>query len=194
MKRFHCSINATQRGYSFFRGSDFHASRGWLWRFCRRHGGIRQLSLQGEKVSVNESVVEPFKASLQDLLECEHLTLDQVYNCDEIGLCYRMVPIKTLAAKSERSASAMKKQKERVTVMCCSNATGMYKLPLVVIGKAQNPRCFKHLSKNTPPAHYCAQKSAWMDSHIFSDWFHHHFIPAVKTYQRVILQSEHCFY
>ena len=44
-----------------------------------------------------------------------------------------MVPNKTLA-KSERSASIMKKQKERVTVMCCSNATGMHKLPLVVIG------------------------------------------------------------
>ena len=91
-----------------FSETDFQASRGWFWRFCRRHG-IRQLSLQGEKVSANESVIEPFKASLLELLEREYLTLDQVYNCDETGLCYRMVPNKTLAAKSERSASAMKK-------------------------------------------------------------------------------------
>ena len=44
--------------------------------------------LAREKVSANESVVEPFKGSLQELLECEHLTLDQVYNCDETGLFY----------------------------------------------------------------------------------------------------------
>ena len=35
--------------------SSFQASRGWLWRFCQRHG-IRQLSLQGEKVSSDVSV------------------------------------------------------------------------------------------------------------------------------------------
>ena len=36
----------------------FQASRGWLWQFCDHHG-IRQLSLQGEKVSSDASAVEP---------------------------------------------------------------------------------------------------------------------------------------
>lgn len=72
----------------------FQANRGWLWHFCQRHG-IRQLSLQGEKVSSDAAAVEPFKVELQELLEREHLTLDQLYNCDETGLCYRMLPDKT---------------------------------------------------------------------------------------------------
>ena len=72
----------------------FQASRGWLWRFCQHHG-IRQLSLQGEKVPSDASAVEPFQNELQELMEREHLTLDQLYNCDETGLCYRMLLNKT---------------------------------------------------------------------------------------------------
>ena len=161
--------------------SSFQASRGWLWRFCQRHG-IRQLSLQGEKVSSDVSAVEPFKKELQELLEREHLTLDQLFNCDETGLCFRMLPDKTLAARSEKDASAMKKQKERVTLMSCSNATGMLKLPLMVIGKSANPRCFKNINKAALPVLYRAQKNAWMDSQIFSDWFHKDFVPSVTKY------------
>ena len=86
----------------------FQASRSWLWRFCNRHG-IRQLSLQGEKVSSNTSCIEPFKEELQQLLERESLTLEQLYNCDETGLYYRMLPNKTLASRSEKEASGMKK-------------------------------------------------------------------------------------
>ena len=47
------------------------------------------------------SAVEPFK---DDLLKREHLTLDHLYNCDETGLCYRMLPDKTLAARPEKDA------------------------------------------------------------------------------------------
>ena len=159
----------------------FQASRGWLWRFCQRHG-IWQLSLQGEKVSSDASAVEPFKQGLKEFIERQHLTLQQLYNCDETGLYYRMLPAKTLACRSEREASGMKKMKERVTLMACSNATGMHKLPLVVIGKSANPRCFKNVNKKALPVHYCSHKSAWMECKIFTDWFHYQFVPAVTKY------------
>ncbi len=41
-------------------GAPFQASRGWLWRFCQRHG-VRNLSLQGENVSCNDSAVDHLK-------------------------------------------------------------------------------------------------------------------------------------
>ena len=157
----------------------FQASRGWLWHFCQRHG-IQQLSLQGEKVSSDTSNIEPFKEELQELLEREALTLEHLYNCDETGLCYRMLPSKTLASMSEKEA--MKKQKDRVTLMACCNATGMHKLPLMFIGKAKNPRCFKNINKEALPVHYCSQKNAWVHSEIFSDWFHNEFVPAVTKH------------
>ena len=126
--------------------STFQASTGWQWRFCQRHG-IRQLSLQGEKLSADLDAPDPFREKLLDLIEDEGFTLEEIYNCDETGLYYRLLPEKTLAARSENEAPGMKKQKERVTLIACSNATGSHKLPLMFVGKAQNPRCFKMLTR-----------------------------------------------
>ena len=161
----------------------FQASSGWLWRFCRRHG-ICQLSLQGEKLSSNASALEPFKHELRQLIKREGLTLDQLYNCDESGLYYRMLPAKTLTCRTENAASGLKTQKDRVTVMACSNATEDHKLPLMFIGKAANPRCFKNVNKQALPVAYYAQKNAWVDTNIFTDWFHNQFVPAVTSYPK----------
>ena len=40
---------------------EFSASSGWLWRFCQRHS-IRQLSLQGEKLSADKGALTRGKA------------------------------------------------------------------------------------------------------------------------------------
>ena len=113
-------------------------------------------------------------------MEKKHLTLEQLYNCDETGLCYRALPTKTIAGRCERSAPGMKKQKDRVTLMSCSNSTGTHKLPLMFVGESLNPRCFKHINKASLPVKYYAQKNAWVDANIFTDWFEKHFVPSVK--------------
>ena len=53
---------------------------------------------------------------------------------------------------------------------------------MILIGKSANPRCFKNINKDALPVKYCAQKSAWMNSSIFSDWFINIFVPSVKKY------------
>ena len=68
-----------------------------------------------------------------------------------------MLPEKTLAARTEKEAPGMKKQKERITLMACSNATGTHKLPLMFVRKAQNPRCLKNVNKSALPVKYYAQ-------------------------------------
>ena len=52
-------------------------------------------SLEGELLSSNEDAVEPFKKFVQELKKGERLTLEQIYNCDETGLYYLMIPDKT---------------------------------------------------------------------------------------------------
>ena len=49
-----------QRGVT----TTFTASDGWLWRFGQLHG-IRQLNLQGEKLSANRPAAENFIASFE---------------------------------------------------------------------------------------------------------------------------------
>ena len=55
----------------------FKASKGWLYRFCSRHG-LRQLSFQGEKLSCDATAPEPFKEELLKLMEDESLILEQL--------------------------------------------------------------------------------------------------------------------
>ncbi len=73
------------------------------------------------------------------------------------------------------------KKKESPTINACSNVLGTVKLPLVLIGKYNNPRCFKNINKDVLPVKYKNQKNAWMNSAIFSDWFHNTFVPVVQT-------------
>ena len=57
-------------------------------------------------------------------------SFNQVFNCDETGLNFRLLPRVTLAASFEKSAAGRKKSKDRVTLNLCSNASGTIKLPL----------------------------------------------------------------
>ena len=72
------------------------------------------------------------------------------------------------------------KANDRITVNACANVTGDIKLPLLFIGKAKNPRYFKGINQSTLPVIYCNQRNAWMDTEIFSWWFHKQFVPFVR--------------
>lgn len=139
----------------------FVASEGWKWRFCRRHG-IRNLSLQGEKLSSDKEAVEPLVSSFLKYIKERSLSPDQVFNCDETGLYFRLLPEKTLAGAFEKTASGRKKSKDRITLNACANASGSIKLPLQLIGKSKQPRCFKGIQMSLLPVKYSAQKNAWM--------------------------------
>ena len=58
-------------------------------------------------------------------------TLDQIFNFDETGLYYKMLPRRSLTTTHDDPTGA-KKAKERVTFNACSNVTGSIKLPLLL--------------------------------------------------------------
>lgn len=159
----------------------FTASIGWLSRWKDRHG-VRQLTITGESLSGAVLDAEEFKKKFEKIVKDEKLSPAQIYNADETGLNYKMLPTKTLASKLDEAARGHKKNKERVTLLVCSNASGTHKLPLVLIGKSTNPRALKNVKRSALPLHYASEKSAWMSSNIFKDWFFHHFVPAVKIF------------
>lgn len=162
---------------------DFKASSGWLEKFKHRHG-IRQLSIEGEKMSSNIAAGELFVGELRKIINDEKLTADQVYNCDETGLYWKALPTKTLAAANEASAPGRKMMKDRITILACSNASGSHRLKLALVGKSKNPRCFKNVNMEALPVHYFNQKSAWMNVDVFTQWFFDCFIPAVRKEQQ----------
>lgn len=91
----------------------------------------------------------------------------QVYNADESGLFWRMLPQKTFVHRTEESAPGRKMSKDRITFMPYANATGTHKLKLLVIGKAKSPRAFKNLTHL--PVTYKNQAKGWVTRDVFSD-------------------------
>lgn len=51
------------------------------------------------------------------MIEREDLTGERIFNCDEIGLNYRILFDRTLASREEKSALGHKKIKKRLTIL-----------------------------------------------------------------------------
>lgn len=89
---------------------------------------------------------------------------NDIFNADEFGLFFKLMPDKSLVFKREKCHGG-KLSKERLSVLACTNATGSQKLRLLVIGKSKAPRCFKNV--RTFPCDYVSQNRAWMTGDIF---------------------------
>ncbi|KAF2890091.1 hypothetical protein ILUMI_16082 [Ignelater luminosus] len=100
-------------------GSEFAASEGWIDRWKTRHG-VRFVSISGEKLSADAEAAKEFSVKFQEIVEENELLTCQVYNIDETGLNYKMLPNKTLAASNETVAGT-KLIKDRLTIAPCSN-------------------------------------------------------------------------
>ena len=106
--------------------------------------------------------VKPFFRNFQEMFLKDNLTVDQIFNADETGLCWREVPTKTLAGPNETKVEGFKTEKERLTLMARANASGTHKLDLVFIYRYENPRALKHIHKNKLSVTFYSQSEAWM--------------------------------
>ena len=166
---------------------DFSASCGWLDRFRKRHGIVyRQIS--GESEAINECDISAWTESTLPML-LKNYNLDDVYNADEFGLFFKLMPDKSLVFKSE-SCHGGKLSKERVTVMACTNATGTHKVKLFVIGKSKSPRCFKGV--HTLPVRYDHQNRAWMTGELYIAWLKELDMQFQKQNRKVLLFVDNC--
>lgn len=146
--------------------SDFKASTGWLDRFKERNGiTFKKVCGESKSVDTESSDMTEWQSQLKRILD--RYSPDDIYNADETGMFYRLLPDKTLEFKAVECHGG-KKRKERLTALVCANMSGNDKLPLLIIGKYARPRCFKNVK--TLPTLYTHNKKAWMTSEIFTDW------------------------
>lgn len=140
---------------TWFSAENFKASEGWLHNFKKRHS-IRQLSIQGERMSADHSALSSFSTAC---------------NRDWLGLgsdiqCWWNRAV--LEAASKQNASSCnwtdhwaEKSKDWITFLACANASGTHKLKLSMIGKSALPPCFKHVNTSLLPLFYQSQKKDW---------------------------------
>lgn len=100
-----------------------------------------------------------------------------IYNADETGLNWKALPSKSLVSQHEAAAPEYKVSKDQVTVMVCGNATDTHKIPLLLIGKSTNPRCFKNVKipltyKSKKKTHGWTPICSWngFNTHLFLKW------------------------
>ena len=162
----------------------FKASNGWLSRWKIRHG-ICQINMEGEAASSDINAASEFPNQLKNVIEKGGYCDEQLYNCDESALYYKLMPSKSLDVKKDAHKSGFKLNKDRVTLLFCTNKTGSHKLKPLCIGKSKSPRCFKHVNMNSLPVTYDNSSNACMTSAVFQKWFERDFVPSVKRHLRL---------
>jgi len=114
--------------------SNFTGSDGWLAGFKSRFG-LKSYRLHGEAASAPLEDLNANRQKLQAILAS--YALEDIFNADETGLFFRMLPNQTLASASRKGT---KKDKERITLLLATNASGTEKLKPMVIAKSAQPR------------------------------------------------------
>jgi len=156
----------------------FQASKTWALAFTKLHA-LRSAALHGEAADVDARKVAAGIAEVKQRLQ--DFTADCIYNVDETGLFYKLLPRRpyTTATEARRTVRGTKgmSAKDRVTAYVCTNAGGSHKVPMALIGKALNPRCFR---LGQPHALYMSQKNVWSDSATFKRWCEEVFVCHVR--------------
>lgn len=146
--------------------ADFKFSDGWFARFKTRHNITSQKKC-GEANKVSEQSAVEWLNNFKTVLE--HYRPEDVWNFDESGIFFNLQPDRTLNVKGSQCHGGTN-SKQRLTAAFCCNSNGTEKLTPWVIGKYENPRCFKGLDKSLLPCEYSHQKKAWVDGVSFRKW------------------------
>jgi len=153
----------------------------------KRHS-IKFKSIKGEKLSADENSASLWIKEEFTKIKEEH-SISDIFNADETGLYYKMLPNKTFCLGNEK-VSGFKVRKERVSVLLCANALGTEKIIPLVIGRFANPRCFKTCKELQ--CDYESNSSAWMTRAIFQNWLAKWNNKLRKSKRRICLIIDNC--
>jgi len=129
-------------------------SQGWLEKFKDRHG-IKSFRCFGESGTLD---MEAVGAALPDIRAVvDAYAKKDMFNMDETGLCWCLQANNSLAT---HQLEGRKINKEHITLVICANSDSSKKIPLTIIDKHLNPRCFKGINRDTLGARYHANAKA----------------------------------
>ena len=132
--------------------------------------GLQKILLHGEGAEVNKNDPKLLAALKELYAIISNYEPENVYNMDETGLFFRLLPRYSLLMREEyiSTTRGKKKSKDRMLLIGCANATGSHKFPCTLIGKPKEPACIKDRQWPIP---YVNQAKAWMDVETCWKWF-----------------------
>ena len=119
----------------------FKASRGWFDNF-RKRTSVHSVVRHGEVASSDVKAAEDYVKTFAKLIKAEGYIPQQVFNCDETGLFWKMMLRKTYITAGEKKMPSHKSMKDRFTLALCANASGDCKIKLLLVYYSENPRAF----------------------------------------------------
>ena len=148
----------------------------------------------GEAGSVDRVNVELCRNALPMVLAVLGARPEDVFNANETSIVLGSQPTKTMAFSR---VSGVKKEKDRISLMRCCNATGTERLKPVIIAKPARPRCFgapRAINAFDPATHvhYFSHTSAYMSLAIFNTWLSHLQVDLMVTYRTIYLVIDNC--
>ncbi|XP_042222798.1 tigger transposable element-derived protein 1-like [Homarus americanus] len=159
----------------------FLASKGCFERLKKRPN-LHNIKMSGEAASADTDSARKYPAELKKIIDKGGCTSEQVYNADETGLFWKLMPARTFISTEEKSAPRFKASKDRLTLLVGGNASGDMKLKPLLVYHSENPKAFKGYAKSNLPVIWHSNKKAWMTMTLFQDWFINFFCPAVERY------------
>ncbi|ANB14929.1 Pdc2p [Sugiyamaella lignohabitans] len=123
-------------------------SNGWVSRFKGRYKTYKQY---GDATAVDIRSIQQLTANY---------TPDSIYTMDETSLFWRRPP----------TASATNKDRSKITLILCTNASGTDKLPLWGIGRAREYRSLANVNLAAIDSHWRSNENAWLTGSIMEEW------------------------
>lgn len=120
---------------------EFVASRGWFMRFKAR-AKLHNFKVQSEAAREDEKAASEFPKRLAGLIKEGDYCAQQVFNVDETGLFWKIIPEGTYIAMEEKTAPGHTAGKERLTLLLGGNAAGDFKLKPLLVYQTENPKAF----------------------------------------------------
>nr|XP_042904211.1 tigger transposable element-derived protein 4-like [Parasteatoda tepidariorum] len=165
---------------------DFTPSNGWIDRMKKRAGLVYK-TIKGDCNSVDLQEAEEWKAKLPEIIS--GYQPKNIFNMDECGLFFNLLPDKTFAFKGEPCHGG-KNSKERLTILVGASMNGIEKLPILVIGKSKKPRCFRNVK--SLPCDYDSNQKSWMTIKIFETYLKKLDSKMRKEKRNIIIFVDNC--
>jgi hypothetical protein len=167
--------------------TEFVASNGFIDRFKQRNAIIFQ-KIHGEANGVPDNVCNDWiNNNLPEIIK--DYKPEDIFNGDEFGLFWRLVPNNTYVVKGKKFKTG-KKSKERLSVLICANSTGTEKLKPLAIGRSHKPRCFR--GHKSIPVIYRNNQTSWMTSVIFTEFVTKLNRDILKQNRKILLIIDNC--
>ena len=143
-------------------GSRF--SRGWLSGFKTRHK-FKSRKSHGEKGDADYVAANAATPVLRALIA--QYGENNVFNADECAFWWRRAPKYTIGPAA---LAGRKTNKDRVSVLLCSNTNGVKLIRPRIIGPSERPQCFRGTDPSSKGWEYSSSKRAWMNTTLFKQW------------------------